>query len=327
MRKLVLIISLVFSVFFAYAITFALTEIIRLLNKWMLGISPDCILLSDFPRCQEAEASLRVLGYFSLALVFTVIIVGFIADRLKIALLGSIILYLPVIGYFAFTMFFLAGVGVLRFLWIPFIDSEILIRLGFITHLPLKILNFLASSTASLLVSNTSWEFTVPICFAFMITGLSIFTVSSATWIYDRLVCKKLSLHGVYKYSRHPQYLGFIVWSYGFFSLASTAESGRGWAPPMPGLPWLITTMLIITIALLEEVKLRRELSTKYLEYAGQTPFMIPLPRPILKILAHSSRKITGREFPETRSDVFKAMLAYSALIMLVSLCLSHFEL
>jgi len=68
-----------------------------------------------------------------------------------------------------------------------------------------------------------------------MITGLTLFILATYTWVSDRLRGKALSTEGVYKLSRHPMYLGFIIWSFGLLYLASTAEPGRGWSPACAG--------------------------------------------------------------------------------------------
>jgi len=49
-------------------------------------------------------------------------IAGFMVRKSYLSTIGSVGLYLPTFGYFAFTMFFLAGVGVLRALWFPLLD-------------------------------------------------------------------------------------------------------------------------------------------------------------------------------------------------------------
>ncbi|MFZ8791287.1 MAG: hypothetical protein ACO2OS_03245 [Thermosphaera aggregans] len=41
---------------------------------------------------------------------------GFPLKKTRLSILGSLAIYLPTIGYLAFTMFFLAGVGALRLL-------------------------------------------------------------------------------------------------------------------------------------------------------------------------------------------------------------------
>jgi len=82
----------------------------------MLGFIPDCVLLSDLPRCQELEASFRLVGYVRVAVILLVTTAGFPLKRTGLSILGSLAIHLPTIGYLAFTMFFLAGVGALRLL-------------------------------------------------------------------------------------------------------------------------------------------------------------------------------------------------------------------
>lgn len=319
-----LLLSLVFSSLFALAITYASLELVRFINTWMLGIVPDCVLLSDFPRCQEIESFLRVPGYVSLTIVFAVIVAGFILDKTKLTLIGTLLLYLPTIGYFAFTMFFLAGVGILRFLWYPFIDSEIIFRLGLITYLPLWLINSVLSGIASAVIPGTSWDFSAAICFTFMFVGLFIFILGMTTFLYDRLTRKPLTSGGLYKFTRHPQYLGFITWSYGFLSLASVVEGGRGWSPPAPGLPWLITLAITLSVALIEEIKLRNELGDEYVRYVEHTPFMILMPRILKVAVTYPTRILIGKETPTTRKEVLAVTCTYFALVMFISLCISY---
>lgn len=216
--------SLGFSALFSLALAYASIEIISMINKWMLGFIPDCALLGDFPRCQELESVLRISGYVGLIIIFVIIFLGFLLDKIKLPLLGSLALYLPTIGYFAFTMFFLAGVGVLRFLWIPFTDSEVFVRLGLITYAPMWAINAAVTWVAKLVVPELSGDFFVPACFVFMVAGLTVFFSGTATWVRDRLRHETLSTGGMYRFSRHPQYLGFIIWGYGLLSLASVVE-------------------------------------------------------------------------------------------------------
>ncbi|MEM2022016.1 MAG: DUF1295 domain-containing protein [Zestosphaera sp.] len=316
--------SIGFSVLFALAIVYTSIELIRVINTWMLGLVPDCVLISEFPRCEEIESRLRVVGYVSLGLVLLTIVVGLTLGRTSLTLLSSVLLYLPTVGYFAFTMFFLAGVGVLRVLWYPFIDSELFLRLGMITYVPLWTINSILTWIVGFTALDLSADFTVPIGFAFMIVGLSVFTLSAATWLYDRLSRRRLSTWGIYSLSRHPQYLGFIVWSYGFLSLASVVEGGRGWAPPAPGLPWLITSAAVLSVALLEEINLRRSMGAEYLSYVRKTPFILPMPNTFLRIARYPAKIITGKEAPETRKEVLMTSCLYFALTLLLSLLISY---
>jgi len=56
LAKRELIASLVFAVALSTALAYASIEVVRIVNAWILGFIPDCVLLLDFPRCQELEA-------------------------------------------------------------------------------------------------------------------------------------------------------------------------------------------------------------------------------------------------------------------------------
>ncbi len=319
-----MLVSIGFSTLFSLALVYASLEVIRMVNSWLLGFIPDCVLLSDFPRCQELESSLRILGYVGLATIIVIVGVGFLLNKTRLSLLGSLALYLPTIGYFAFTMFFLAGVGVLRLLWFPFIDSEIFVRLGLITYVPTWVINSVITWIARLVMPELSVDFSVPISFAFMVVGLAIFFLGVMTWVNDKLKHRVLSNEGVYRFSRHPQYLGFIIWSYGLLSLASVVEGGRGWSPPAPGLPWLIAVSIVLSIALIEEIELRRRLGSEYLQYAEQTPFIMLTPRALGSVITYPVKILIGKEMPESRAEVVVVMCFYLLIVMIASLIVSY---
>jgi protein-S-isoprenylcysteine O-methyltransferase Ste14 len=311
-------------VLFSLALVYVSLEVIRIVNSWMLGFVPDCVLLSDFPRCQELESGLRIFGYAGLAAIVVVVGVGFLLNKTKLSLLGSLALYLPTIGYFAFTMFFLAGVGVLRLLWLPFIDSEIFFRLGLITYVPVWVINSVITWIARLVMPELSGDFSVPVSFAFMVVGLAIFFLGVMTWVSDKLGHRALSTRGVYRLSRHPQYLGFIIWSYGLLSLASVVEGGRGWSPPAPGLPWLVAVSIVLGVALIEEIELRRRLGVEYLRYAEQTPFIMLVPKVLSNVITYPVRILIGKEMPESRAEVAVVMFFYLLIAVITSYIVSY---
>jgi hypothetical protein len=114
LAKRELIASLVFAVAFSTVLAYASIEVVRIVNAWMLGFIPDCVLLSDFPRCQELEVLFRLAGYVGPAVILSITTAGFLLKKTRLSILSSLAIYLPTRGYFAFTMFFLAGVGALR---------------------------------------------------------------------------------------------------------------------------------------------------------------------------------------------------------------------
>jgi hypothetical protein len=77
---------------------------------------------------EETEAflgayHLRVLGFAGLILTGLLIVFGLIAERRGMAAAGAVLFFLPVFGHFAASMFFLAGLAMLRVVWLPILDA------------------------------------------------------------------------------------------------------------------------------------------------------------------------------------------------------------
>lgn len=86
----------------------------------------------------------KTIGYIGLGLIILLIIIGFKLENKSMTLLGTFGFFLPIFGHFAITMFFLAGLGFLRILWIPLNDiSPLFMRLGDILFLPYEFLKWL----------------------------------------------------------------------------------------------------------------------------------------------------------------------------------------
>jgi hypothetical protein len=89
---------------------------------------------------------LRLIVYVCLALIIILIVAGFITNKSGLPSVGAIVLFLPVFGHFAMTMFFLGGLGFLRLIWMPFLDvSDQVLHFGDIVYLPCRILLYTAS--------------------------------------------------------------------------------------------------------------------------------------------------------------------------------------
>ncbi|MEM2111236.1 MAG: hypothetical protein QXX08_05085 [Candidatus Bathyarchaeia archaeon] len=125
----------------------------------------------------EAIESLRPFGYAAFLATLTLMFVGFAAKKWKLSTLGSISLFLPTFGYFAFTMFFLADIGIVRALWFPLIDSPLL-SFGSIIYMPHQII--------SSLFAFIGIDVRVPLSFIFMEIGALIFFLGFLTWLYGR---------------------------------------------------------------------------------------------------------------------------------------------
>jgi hypothetical protein len=101
------------SILFAVALLYATLDIPMIINEWMLEAFPDYWMVGS-AEVAEALEVLRPIGYVAFIVTLVLIIIGFAVRNRWLGTLGSIAFYLPTFSYFAFTMFFLAGIGVLR---------------------------------------------------------------------------------------------------------------------------------------------------------------------------------------------------------------------
>ena len=303
------------AVAFTFALTFATLELPNILNSILRGYFPD---IYWEPESIEALMNYaRPIGYACLTVVIALIIVGFITERRRLSSLGSFAFFLPAFGYFAASMFFLTGIGILRVMWLPFWDSSpTLLKLGDIAYLPYWIVRY----PFRLLGGKVGYEASEVIAKLAVGVGLLIFCVGTFTWFYGKLENKKIFDFWIYKYSRHPQYLGFILWSYGVMLLTTLAPTPFGGYQPEPSLPWLISTLLVICVALTEEITMIKQADERYFTYRRRTPFILPLPRSISWILQTPNRMLLKKDLPENGREVLYTFFIYSITLILLSL-------
>jgi protein-S-isoprenylcysteine O-methyltransferase Ste14 len=284
------------------------------------GYFPD--IYWDPERVQAVTNSVRPIGYICLVVVIALILLGFITKRRHFAFLGSFAFFLPVYGYFMGSMFFLAGFGILRVLWLPLLDlSPALLRLGDIVYLPLWIVTYplmLQGVQPMSVVINTPVN-----CVWF--AGLLVFCLGALTWLYGKFEKKKVVDFWIYKYSRHPQYLGFILWSYGLMLVMAFETSRRG--PPVPSFPWLVSMLIVICVALAEEIKMIKQADEQYLKYRRNTPFMLPLPWYLSKLLPVPNRLLLKKDFPENGREILYTFVIYCTILVLLSILTQQLNL
>ncbi|MFC2088964.1 hypothetical protein ACFLSX_05120, partial [Calditrichota bacterium] len=132
------------AVVFSIALMFAFVELPRLLDVVLQdnvgfpgfdqGIGDDNAYKADL---FISALHLRWIGYGSLLLVFLFILLGFLTKKSGWAWAGAFTLFLPVFGQFALSMFFLAGLGILRVGWLPFMDISFqVLELGNVIYVP-----------------------------------------------------------------------------------------------------------------------------------------------------------------------------------------------
>jgi HEAT repeat protein/protein-S-isoprenylcysteine O-methyltransferase Ste14 len=208
-------------------------------------------------------------------------------------------------------MFFLGGLGFLRLLWLPFLDVSFnLFRLGDIINLPFKILLGLYSLTGL-----GRW-----LKLSYILTGLGllIFFLGTLTWFYARTQKKGVADLWVYRSSRHPQYLGWIIWSYGVMFLPSTHNIKLCYELSN-SLPWLLSTMIIVGVAMLEEVKMKQAFGDAYESYRRRAPFLIPLPRFLARASAFPLRLMFKKPYPERKREIAAMLAVYMVIFLGIS--------
>jgi protein-S-isoprenylcysteine O-methyltransferase Ste14 len=238
-------------------------------------------------------------------------LVGLITERKGLSSLGSIGFILPVYAYFLLHMSFLAGLGILTALWTPFWGD--VVKLGDIAYLPYMILVYFFS-----LVGLDIRTFLAGI---FVSLGLFIFILGVLAWFYARFQKKNTADFWVYRFTRHPQYLGWIIWSYGLIlRVAHRHDTLLQDTNPGASLPWVISTLIIICVALSEEIRMRQQYDQEYEHYSNQVPFMVPLSGFLSRAISAPFRLILRKDKPETRWDLLWTFVIYLAVIMLFSL-------
>lgn len=209
-------------------------------------------------------------------------------------------------------MFFLAGVGILRVLYIQFWDvSPSLLRLGDVVYLPYAALTYLFS----LVNVDVRWI----LSFLAIGGGLLVLSVGTVTWLLGKAENSGLVDFWIYRYSRHPQYLGFLVRSYGILLATTNLGFPKGGYFPEPSLPWLLSALIIVCLALKEEMTMLESHGGKYSQYREIVLFFFPLPSFVSKAVKIPARLLIGKAYPENKRGVLYLFVIYGLILVGVS--------
>ena len=261
----------------------------------------------------EADAlCIGPTGFIIFLIVLFVIYYGLVFRKARILSLGSIGLYLQVLGRFTFLMF-LRWTGTVIFLSVLLLPIRAL-RIGDAVYVPYKILILLLEHTFPLMgVHLPPTTLKRGLSYTMMLLGFLIFFFGAATWLYGKFRGRGIIDFWVYRFSRHPQYLGFIFWSYGLLACPPSY-----WLLPPPGLLWLILTLIVIGSALNEESSLIKKYGEEYARYRAETPFMIPLPKSFVNLLTMPVRVLFGKNIPERMREIIGTLLIYGLILALL---------
>ena len=211
-------------------------------------------------------------------------------------------------------MFFLAGLGFLRVGWLPFLEvsSFDLLDLGKVIYVPYWILIWF--------FELFKWNAHNFLTWFFMGSGALLFTWGVLLWFKSRYGGEKVASAWIYKISRHPQYLGWILWSYGFMLYTPHINNMKMSWSVSSSLPWLLMTMTIVGICMMEEMKMMEITGGKYQKYRDASPFLFPLPRWLNRIFGWPGRLVTKGEYPSRGIQVLWIVLIYTGIFMSLSL-------
>jgi hypothetical protein len=108
------------AVVFTIALTFATLQLPVILGNWLSRYFPDIYPVIEPERVAEFMVVARPVGYACLAIIAVLIVTGFVTGKKRLSISGSFAFFLPTFGYFFASMFFLAGLGILRVPFVPF---------------------------------------------------------------------------------------------------------------------------------------------------------------------------------------------------------------
>lgn len=310
------------AVFFTIVFLFIEFEISILVNSFLIQYFPEI-----HPAIYPNEIvvfinAVRPFGYICLIIVVILIILGFLIKKEKLVVSGSFLLFLPTFGSFATSMFFLAGIGILQALWLP-LETPFFnfLTLGNIVFLPSFIIGLFA-------YINPLFPFLFLLLFQWvlLIIGLYLFTLGVISWFYGKHQKKDIINFSIYKHSRHPQYLGFLLWSYGIslqYWLSEFFISPFGHIGLKASLPWVISALIVVSVAFLEDIEMSKKYPEKYKIYRERTSFLIPLPKSLKSIVSFPIRFILRKNFPETKKEVLLVVTLYGVILIGLSLLFS----
>jgi protein-S-isoprenylcysteine O-methyltransferase Ste14 len=309
------------AIVFAIALTYASVELPAMINSLLHNIIDFPGYDSSHEIHQSKTASfmdsyyIRFIGYGCLAFIILLIVAGFITKKSGLVSAGAIAIFLPVFGHFSFNMFFLAGLGAMRIVWMPILDiSYNILRLGDIAYLPYMITVYLPALFKI--------DISTVIPYVIMGSGILLFILGTQAWVFARFNKKGVATFWIYRFSRHPQYLGWIIWGYGLliYLIRNSSLIHFKLTYEMPSsLPWLISSLVIICVAQLEETKMKQKYPGEYKSYIQRAPFMFPTPKFISKIIALPVKLLFKKEQPESVKEIAIIFFVYLAVLILLS--------
>ncbi|MHA1947091.1 MAG: hypothetical protein ACW97W_13390 [Candidatus Hodarchaeales archaeon] len=329
--------AIVLTILFTLVFFYILVALPEILHEILLPYVPDPYFSGweTQPLYDSIVEEWSPIGSILFLLLIFLIVLGVIIKRFKLSSLGSFTLYLPIFANFCFIMLSFAGIGLIRLLWYPILQNnpQIFLLGDFIGPLSILFEDLIRLPT-SLIPLPISIPFYfletlllmlfVTLLYCFVMIGIGIFMFSIITWFYGKFSGKNLLDFWIYKYSRHPQYLGFLIWNYGLIGLNSTYTSiAPGVHGPNPIIFWLISALFIIGAAIQEEQKLRKELTEEHELWRKNIPFLLPLPSRITNGMQWFVKRLINKDWPSNYKEILIVLAFFGLLIVLINLLFS----
>jgi protein-S-isoprenylcysteine O-methyltransferase Ste14 len=305
----------VLAVVFTVAFTFLTLEAPKAVGRLLPAFFPDYNPAIQHELVEALITQLRPVGYACVVIVVAMTILGFRRGSGRLSSLGSLAVFVPTFGYYVAAMFFLTSIGILRLLWLPFWDLSsdfAILKLGDISYIPYAAIVYPFRLLGI--------DIRVTLAYLTIALGLLLFFLGTVAWFVGTSEGRTTIDFGIYRYSRHPQYLGFLIWSYGVLLLATLSIFPRGGYYHRPSLPWLLSSTILICVALNEERTMTTKHGEAYRRYQRRTPFMVPLPRFLASAVRAPLRILLKKTRPETGREIAYTFLLYTGLLILLSL-------
>jgi len=263
-----------------------------------------------------------ILGDVFLILVLVIAIIGITRKRYFASLLSAVVYFTPTLFVFVARMSTrFTGLGILtyliayvfreykifsRYLWKFFYVGQV-----FLTPYWLAITAY--ASEGGRIWANIEQVRDI-YGSTFIVVGLLVLFLGVAAWLNTKYQGRRLVDSGIYRLTRHPQYLGYILWSYGMLILSTYNQAP--WRQPVEiTLNWFISSLILVGLALAEEINLRTDDELNYVEYTNRVSFMLPLPRSIRRVALTPFRIMWGGDHPENLRMVFKTLVLVFILV------------
>jgi len=280
----------------------------------MIGLRPDPI---------------TIFGNVILILILITAVIGIVRKRYYASVLSAVVYFTPTLFVFVTRMSILfTGLEILSFLIVySFKEYRILgifmyklFNVGQVFLVPYWLAITAYASEGGRIWANIEQVRDI-YGSIFIIVGLLVLFLGVAAWLNTKYMGRRLVDSGIYRLTRHPQYLGYILWSYGMLILSTYNQAP--WRQPIEiTLNWFVSSLILVGLALVEEINLRLDDGLNYVEYAKRVSFMFPLPRLVRRVVSTPFRIIWGSDCPENLRMVFKTLVLIFLIVSLPELIL-----